>query len=172
MDITPIKTEEKYKEYLEYLESIFHMDLTEEESERVEIIEILIEDYEKKINLSIPNENVESNDKLFPTGLEYIFNLVKETSMLEGEVSLVTKGLKLSEEQGELSAEILKLVGYKFNKYEESNEKIMNNLLLEGTDCIIVVFDILSKLGFTVPQIIEMSEIQINKWLNQIKDEK
>ena len=74
--------------------------------------------------------------------------------------------LKLGEEYGELSAEFLKLSGYKRSDLSES--QIRQNILLESTDCLIMILDIMSNMGFTKREIVEMAEKQVNKWLNNI----
>ena len=45
----------------------------------------------------------------------------------------------------------------------------MEKALLESVDSLIMIFDIMIKLGFTKDQIVEMAEKQVNKWLNYIK---
>ena len=48
MKLKPIKTLYDYKEAQKYLESIFHAELTEDESNNVAILEILMEEFERK----------------------------------------------------------------------------------------------------------------------------
>ena len=83
------------------------------------------------------------------------------------EHGIIERGLKLGEEYGELSAEILKFVGYK--RSLETKEQINYNILLESTDCLIMIFDIMTQMGFTKEQICDMSEKQVNKWLTNIE---
>ena len=61
----------------------------------------------------------------------------------------------------------LKLKGYKRTTEDES--KINYNILLESTDCLIMIFDIMVHMNFTKEQICNMAEKQVNKWLNGIK---
>ena len=82
------------------------------------------------------------------------------------EKEILTKTVKLNEEVGELSAEILKLINYKHHNNTE--EQIRQNLLEEAADSIIQVFDILADLKYTKEELIEASEKKIDKWLNQI----
>jgi len=87
-------------------------------------------------------------------------------SPLEKSNNISSKGLKLNEEVGELSAEILKLIKYKY--HNDTEEQIRQNLLEEAADSIIQVFDILADLKYTKEELIEASEKKIDKWLNQI----
>ena len=75
--------------------------------------------------------------------------------------------MKLTEEVGELAAELLKITGYKYTK--DTKEEAMQKALLESTDTMIMIFGIMVQLGFTKQQIVEMTESQINKWLTYIK---
>lgn len=159
ISLKPIRSHEDYLEAQKQLESIFHEDLNSIEGQKAEILSILIENYERKMTPTEEDLNLDNS-------IDYIFDLVRDTSKLTTH-GLTERGLKLSEEVGELSAEILKLNGHKFSNLSES--QIKNNLLLESVDCLIMVFDIMSYLGFSKQQITEMSEQQINKWLSQIK---
>lgn len=159
MKIKPIRTLYDYNEAQKYLESIFHSELTEEESNNVEVLEILIEEFERK------GKTVEEQITTEPV-IDYVFDLVTNASQYEKE-GLLERGLKLGEEYGELSAEILKLNGYK--KTKEDLDKIKYNILLESSDCLIMIFDIMTQMGFTKEQICNMSEQQVNKWLKNIE---
>ena len=159
MKIKPIKTIYDYNQAQKYLESIFHNELTEEEANDVAVLEVLIENFERQGRPSKENLDVEPL-------IDYVFDLVTNASQYE-EKGLLERGLKLGEEYGELSAEILKLAGYKRSK--ETKEEINNNILLESTDCLIMIFDIMTQMGFTKEQICEMAEKQINKWLKNIE---
>lgn len=159
MKLKPIKTLYDYKEAQKYLESIFHAELTEEESNDVAILEILMEEFERKGKTSKEELEVEPL-------IDYVYDLVTNASSYEKH-GLIERGLKLGEEYGELSAEILKLAEYK--RSEESKEKIEHNILLESTDCLIMIFDIMTHMGFTKEQICDMAENQVNKWLKNIE---
>jgi len=74
--------------------------------------------------------------------------------------------VKLQEEVGELSAEVLKLRGFK--KSDLSKDEIRNNILLETVDCLIMSMDILSHEKFQKKEIIEIADKQIEKWLSQL----
>jgi hypothetical protein len=163
MKIKPIHNETEYEEALTQLESIFHAEIGTEEGDQAEILSILIEKYEDE-HYPIPLPNNEEKDLEFD--FNYIYELVKQTSSAENG-SIVEKGLKLNEEVGELSAELLKIVGYKHTT--DSHDVIMEKALLESVDSLIMIFDIMIKLGFTKDQIVEMAEKQVNKWLNYIK---
>jgi NTP pyrophosphatase (non-canonical NTP hydrolase) len=154
-----IKDDNEYQEYLKYIESVFHKELSEDEANDIEVISLLVEDYEKSKQLEItPTEDIQS--------IDYIYDLVCKVSPLEKSNNISNKGLKLNEEVGELSAEILKLIKYKY--HNDTEEQIRQNLLEEAADSIIQVFDILADLKYTKEELIEASEKKIDKWLNQI----
>ena len=159
MTLKPIKSYYDYKQAQKYLESVFHNELTKEESNDIEILSVLIEDFERK-----GKPNLE--DVVIEPIIDYIYDLVENASKYEKN-GLIEKGLKLGEEYGELSAEILKLKGYK--KTYEDKDVIKDNILLESTDCLIMVFDIMSTMGFTKDQICGMAERQVNKWIKNIE---
>lgn len=163
MKISPIHTEEDYEKAIAQLESIFHAEIGTEEGNQAEILSILIEKYEDE-HYPIPKPELQDKDLEFD--FNYIYELVKQTASVENG-TIVEKGLKLNEEVGELSAELLKLVQYKHTT--DSHEVIMEKALLESVDSLIMIFDIMIKLGFTKDQIVEMAEKQVNKWLNYIK---
>ena len=160
--LKPIRNYGDYLEAQKQLESIFHSELDSEEGQKAEILSVLIENYEKRMNPSTEDLNIEPL-------IDYVYDLVKDTSKFEKH-GILERGLKLGEETGELSAEILKFVGYK--KSDLSKSQIEQNMLLESVDCLIMVFDIMSHMGFTKQQIVEMSEKQVNKCLNNINKEK
>ncbi len=162
MKIKPIHNEDDYQNALKQLESVFHAELDTEEGEQLEILSILIEKYEEEKELSTPRAIKERE-----LNFNYVYELVKEASYLEKKGTISEKGLKLNEEVGELSAELLKLVGYKYTT--DSHEVIMEKALLESVDSLIMIFDLMIDLGFTKEQIVDMSEQQIKKWLNYIK---
>lgn len=96
--------------------------------------------------------------------IDHIHELIKNVSKLETG-GLIERGLKLSEESGELAAEILKLVDFKKNNL--TKEQIRENILLESSDCLIVILDIMIHMGFSKEEIVNMSEKQINKWVSK-----
>jgi len=159
MKIKPIRNIYDYNEAQKYLESIFHSELTEEESNDVAILEILIEEFERKGKVS-------KEDLVVEPLIDYVFDLVTNASQYESP-GLLERGLKLGEEYGELSAEILKLKGYK--RTTEDEGRIHYNILLESTDCLIMIFDIMTQMGFKKEQICNMAERQVNKWITNIE---
>jgi hypothetical protein len=159
MKIKPIKTIYDYNQAQKYLESIFHNELTEEEANDVAVLEILIENFERQGRPSKENLEVEPL-------IDYVFDLVTNASQYEKH-GLIERGLKLGEEYGELSAEILKLKGYK--RTTEDEGRINYNILLESTDCLIMIFDIMTQMGFKKEQICNMAERQVNKWITNIE---
>ncbi len=161
ISLKPIRNYSDYLEAQKQLESVFHSELDSEEGQKAEILTVLIENYERRMTPS-------KEDILLEPLIDYVYDLVKNTSQFEKH-GILERGLKLGEETGELSAEILKFVGYK--KSDLSKSQIEQNMLLESVDCLIMVFDIMSHMGFTKQQIVEMSERQINKWLTNINKE-
>jgi len=157
-----IKTEQEYQKYLNYIESVFQKELSDEESNNVEVISALIDIYEssKKEPEVTEKENFDSNSTI-----DYIYSLVKSVSPLE-KSDITKKGLKLNEEVGELSAEILKLVNYKY--HNDTEQEVRDNLLQEGVDSLIMIFDILTSQNYSKEEVVSVSEQKIEKWLNQI----
>jgi NTP pyrophosphatase (non-canonical NTP hydrolase) len=82
--------------------------------------------------------------------------------------SLVSRGLKLNEEAGELAAEILKLVGEKGAKGKTQKE-ILADLHLEAVDCMLMAMDILVHTGATEKVIAKIMKKQLNKWEKNFK---
>lgn len=148
----------EYEEAKKYINSLFHSELTEEQSNEIEILSVLMEDFERK------GEPVREDISLEPL-IDYVYDLVSKASKFEKN-GLIEKGLKLGEEYGELSAEILKYTEYK--RTTENKDSIKENILLESTDCLIMIFDIMSNMGFTKEQICDMAEKQVNKWITNI----
>jgi len=96
---------------------------------------------------------------------DHLYEMVREASQLDTKGTLVERGLKLCEETGELAAEILKSVGYKYHR--DTPEQIRKGILLESVDCMIMVLDILNKAGYAKEEIMEMAVSQLDKWKNQ-----
>jgi hypothetical protein len=159
MELKPITNQHDYNQAQKYLESIHGVELSKEESNKVSIMTILLEDFERKLK---PTED----EIISETLIDYVFDLVINASKYEKH-GLIERGLKLGEEYGELSAEILKLKGYK--RTTEVEDEINYNILLESTDCLIMIFDIMAHMKFSKEQICDMAEKQINKWLSGIK---
>lgn len=162
ISLKPIRNHEDYLEAQKQLETVFHSELNSEEGQKAEILTVLIESYEKKMIPSPQDLNLEPP-------IDYIYDLVKSTGefVKSEKYGIVERGLKLSEETGELAAEILKFVGFKNS--DSSKSEIEQHMLLESVDCLIMVFDIMTHMGFTKQQITEMSEKQINKWISKHK---
>lgn len=157
MKIKAIKTKEDYKKFTEYLNSLYGVDLTEEENNEILIIKQLLEHYE---------QNNMSKVKEF-NNFDYIYEMIQNVSSLEG-YGLLERVCKLQEEVGELSAEALKLIGFKYSSLSEI--EIKRNILLETVDCLIMSMDILTNQNFSKKEIVEMADSQINKWLNNLKN--
>jgi len=160
MRLKPIKTKEDYQIFNKYLDSLYGIELSEEQTNEILIIQQLLEHFEQNnmSKVSIGDDNVENFD--------YIYNLIQSVSELEG-YGLIERVCKLQEEVGELSAETLKLIGFKNSNLAES--EIRRNILLEGVDCLIMSMDILSTQGYTKDEIIKMADSQISKWVSNLK---
>jgi NTP pyrophosphatase (non-canonical NTP hydrolase) len=92
---------------------------------------------------------------------------VKQVSRKERK-SLVSRGLKLNEEAGELAAEILKFVGEKGAK-GKSKKEILADLHLEAVDCLLMAMDILVHTGASEKVISRIMNSQLNKWERNFK---
>jgi hypothetical protein len=159
MKITPIITNEDYKKYINYIDSLYGKEIDEKKANDVLIIQQLIENYEFN-NLKKVSENLENLDNL-----DYIYDLIKNISNFQ-KFGLIERVCKLQEEVGELSAEALKSIGFK--KSDLDKEEIRKNILLEAVDCLIMSMDILAIQNFSKKEIIEMANSQIEKWLNNL----
>jgi len=160
MKITPINSKEDYLKYTNYSDGLYGVELNEEQTNDILVIQQLV-DYWEQNNLS----KVKLDDDFTNEDLDYIFDLVKNVSSAQG-YGLSERVVKLQEEVGELSAEVLKLRGFK--KSDLSKDEIRNNILLETVDCLIMSMDILSHEKFQKKEIIEIADKQIEKWLSQL----
>ncbi len=156
MEIKPITNILDYKKSKEFVKSHQSNNLSNDEKTKLNVISILIEDFERKGNPNL-------DDVVIEPLIDQVFDMVNSASKLE-KSGLLERGLKLGEEYGELSAELLKLLGYK--KSDLSKDQIKYNILLESTDCLIMIFDIMLHMGFEKKEICDMANKQINKWLN------
>ena len=160
MKLQPIKTKKDYQEFNQYLDSLYGVELTEEQTNEILIIQQLLENYEQN-NMSKVSLSEESKEDF-----DYIYELIQNVSELEG-YGLIERVCKLQEEVGELSAETLKMIGFKNSNL--TKEQIKENILLESVDCLIMSMDILSTQGYSKDEIIKMADSQINKWVNNLK---
>jgi hypothetical protein len=161
MKITPIKTKEDYNKFNLYLDSLYGIELSDEQTNDILIIQQLLDHYEQN-NMSKVQENSLDNSEDF----DYIYELIQNVSKLEG-YGLLERVCKLQEEVGELSAETLKSIGFKYSTLEQS--EIRKNILLEAVDCLIMSMDILANQEFSKIEIIRMADSQIDKWLSNLK---
>lgn len=83
--------------------------------------------------------------------------------------SLLARGLKLNEEAGELSAEILKYLGQK-GRNGKTKEEVREHLHLEGIDVMLMAMDILCHTGATDKDITKIMKSQLAKWERGQKD--
>ena len=160
MKLQPIKTKEDYKKFNQYLDSLYGVELTEDQTNEILIIQQLLDHYEQN-NMSKVSLREESKENF-----DYIYELIQNVSELEG-YGLIERVCKLQEEVGELSAETLKIIGFKNSNL--TKEQIKENILLESVDCLIMSMDILSTQGYSKDEIIKMADSQINKWVNNLK---
>jgi hypothetical protein len=160
MKITPINSHDDYSKYTKYLDSLYGVELSEEQTNDILVIQQLIDHWEQN-NLS----KVRLEDDFTNEDLDYIFDLIKNVTSMQG-YGLTERVIKLQEEVGELSAEVLKLKGFKNS--DLSKEEIKNNILLETVDCLIMTMDILNYGKFQKKDIIEVADRQIEKWLSQL----
>lgn len=159
MKLRPIKTKEEYQNFTKYLDSLYGIELSEEQTNDILIIQQLLEHFEQN-NMSKVSLEEDKED------LDYIYTLIQNVAELEG-YGLIERVCKLQEEVGELSAETLKLIGFKSSNLPES--EIKKNILIEAVDCLIMSMDILSTQGFSKDEIIKIADSQINKWVSNIK---
>lgn len=154
INLKPIKNEEDYKEALLNLEKVFDSKIGTEEGDLAEILTILIQDYEDR------NYPIEQRNDNF--SFDYLKDLVDNACKLEKNVTLTDKGLKLSEEVGELAAEILKSTGIKHSNLSDIEQR--SQILLESCDVLIMTLSIMNQMNFTKQEIVEMTISQIEKW--------
>ncbi len=84
--------------------------------------------------------------------------------------TLVERGLKLTEENGELAAEIFKLIGKK--KTNQTKKETLAHLKEEAVDCLIMAMDILVKVGVTDKEITKLLKAKMDKWLDKMEKRK
>ncbi len=84
--------------------------------------------------------------------------------------NLVERCLKLTEENGELAAEIFKFKGLK--KTNLTKSQIQENMMEEAIDCLIMGMDLVVHLGMTDKQIQLYLDKKIDKWLDNMKKKK
>lgn len=77
--------------------------------------------------------------------------------------TLERRGLKLTEEAGELAAEILKHIGEKGRKGKTKAE-VLDHLHLEAVDVMLMAMDILAFTGATDKKITTIMNAQLGRW--------
>lgn len=161
MKIKPIDNLYDYEQTKRFIEQESKKNnLSEDERNKIRVFNILIEEFQKRGKFDPKDVTIEPL-------IDNVWQSVKEVSKYE-QKGLIQRGLKLGEEYGELSAEILKFVGYK--KSSETEDEIRKKILLESTDCLIMILDIIINMEFNKEEICNMSEKQIKKWLNNINE--
>jgi hypothetical protein len=99
---------------------------------------------------------------------EEIYLWIKSFEKIE-RMTTAERTAKLLEEAGEFSAEILRSLGHKKQKYNA--EELMDHILEEGCDVIISILPLFVKFGFTNEQITDKMKTKINIWLKKIDAE-
>jgi hypothetical protein len=159
MKLSPIKTKSDYLKFSNYIDSLIGQELTEEQSNEILIIQQLLEHYEQNTSEKFTINNDSKED------FDYIYELIQNVAGYE-KFGLIERVCKLQEELGELSAETLKLVGFKNSNL--TFEQIKSNILLESVDCLIMTMDILSTMGYSKEDIIKTADKQIAKWIKNL----
>lgn len=85
--------------------------------------------------------------------------------------SLACRGLKLTEEAGELSAEILKYLGEKGRK-GKTEQEVLEHLHLEAIDVMIMAMDILVHTDATKEEIDRIMNSQLDRWNDKMKEDR
>jgi NTP pyrophosphatase (non-canonical NTP hydrolase) len=160
MKIKLVKSVKQYSSAVKKLNLLVELnnsrEVSKKTSDKIELLKIVIRHYEEKDLIK---------DK--GISMDYAFDMIKNACQLETNSSLSDKGLKLTEEVGELAAELLKITGYKHTT--DTKEEATKKALLESVDTMIMIFSIMNYLNFDKKQIVEMTESQIKKWLSYIK---
>lgn len=160
MKIKPINNWQEYEQAKRFFEHTKEKsNLSDDDKNTINVYKVLLEEFERKGKVNL-------QDVVLEPLIDQVWDSVCSISSLE-QKGLIERGLKLGEEFGELSAEILKFTGYK--NTTESESQIKENILLESTDCLIMVLDIMKKMDFTKEEICKMADKQINKWISNIK---
>ena len=92
---------------------------------------------------------------------------LRKVSRLEPK-NLVERGLKLCEENGELAAEIFKLLGKK--KSQVTKKQTLANLREEAVDCLIMSMDILAHTNTSNRQVKRLFDKKMKKWLDKMEN--
>ncbi len=100
------------------------------------------------------------------TDMNYLFALITCASLLAGKTDIVYKVAKLNEEDGELSAEILKKAGYKNSDAPDS--ELRRRIIEEAVDVLLMAGDILTAVQANDAEMIECGEAAIEKWLTNL----
>ena len=99
---------------------------------------------------------------------EEIYTWIESLKKIE-KLSIAEKTVKLCEEAGEFSAEILRYLGQK--EHNGSQEELMDHLLEEGCDIIVTALALFARLGFSEEEIIQKMEDKINVWIKKVTNE-
>lgn len=98
-----------------------------------------------------------------------LYNLICEVSRLENK-TVIERTVKLSEEVGELSAEILKLHGLKGTN--DTVRELKQHVKKECIDVILVTLSILKKYDTDYEEFEEIYMEKLEKWSKRIKKKK
>ena len=101
---------------------------------------------------------------------DYInYKRIKKLSKGDRDIPLANKALKLSEEVGEFSQAMLKLLGSKNVSKSADVDNPRELVLEELMDCTNVIVDIVNALGFSSKECKEMFEKKLDKWEAKMK---
>jgi NTP pyrophosphatase (non-canonical NTP hydrolase) len=96
-----------------------------------------------------------------------VFRKMKSLNKIEKK-TIIEKALKLNEETGELSAEILKLKGFKGSNGKNYNQ-VKNEAVLEVADIMIVLMSICVDLEISVTDILKSCDKKIKCYESKLK---
>lgn len=88
---------------------------------------------------------------------------LRQVSSLDKECTKEASLIKAMEEFGELSAAFLNS-----NEYPNKSKSSLPNVLEEGVDTIMCLFDLLYKSGYSDENISNILEVKLNKWENKL----
>lgn len=89
----------------------------------------------------------------------------QETKSPADNLMLLKRALKLTEESGEIAAEVLKLVDYKST--DETPKQIVEHLKEEAVDALITALDIINHLKMSEEEVVFVMESKLDKWKNK-----
>lgn len=83
---------------------------------------------------------------------------------------LLQRSAKLSEESGEVAAEVLKLTGYK--KTTKTTREVREDLKEEAIDALITSLDVINHLKMSEDEVVYILEQKLNEWKTKHLEQK